>query len=194
MKIKFDLIKKNPYSRPGIGNIIPKGIVIHWVGNPGTSAEANRRYFEGLSEQKINDPDAKYRYASSHYIIDKDEVIQCIPTREMAYHVGSHVYMEGILDKLSSYPNNCTVGIELCHPDWTGKFEEEVLEKAKEVVLMLCENYDLTEDNLYRHYDVTGKRCPKDFVDHEEAWDDFKASVRRKLEYKKDNTHCRCTP
>lgn len=40
-----------------------KGVVIHYVGNPGTTAQANRNYFESLSSGSTA------TYASSHFII-----------------------------------------------------------------------------------------------------------------------------
>ena len=35
---------------------------------------------------------------------------------------------------------------------------------------------------MIRHYDVTGKICPKYFVDHEDAWELFKGDVKAALE------------
>ncbi len=101
MEIQQNLLTKNPYSRPGtkIGRI--KNIVIHWVGNAGSTAIANRNYFESLKDKKI--------YASSHYIIGLEgEVILCVPEEEVAYHGNS--------------ANSYSIGIENCHPDWGGKF------------------------------------------------------------------------
>ena len=40
-----DYLTVNPWSRPGEPLRKIKGVVIHYVGNPGTSAEANRNYF-----------------------------------------------------------------------------------------------------------------------------------------------------
>ena len=37
--------------------------------------------------------------------------------------------------------------------------------------------FDLTADDVIRHYDVTGKNCPKYFVEHEDAWETFKENV-----------------
>ena len=37
----------------------------------------------------------------------------------------------------------------------------------------LCEEFDLAPADVIRHYDVTGKICPKYYVDHPEAWEDF---------------------
>ena len=41
----------------------------------------------------------------------------------------------------------------------------------------LCGKYNLDKDGIIRHYDVTGKKCPKYFVDHEDAWEQFKEDV-----------------
>ena len=37
--------------------------------------------------------------------------------------------------------------------------------------------FELNEESLIRHYDVTGKLCPKYFVENEEAWKKFKKDV-----------------
>ena len=46
----------------------------------------------------------------------------------------------------------------------------------------LCKKYNLTEEAVIRHYDVTGKNCPKYFVEEEAAWTDFKADVKEALQ------------
>ena len=114
MEIEKRLLTLNPFSRPGKPLIGVYGIVVHWVGNANSSAVANRNYFESLKDQKNNEG----RYASAHYIIGLlGEVIQCLPEEEIAYHVGANKYTPNALKYLSSYPNNCTLGIELCHPE-----------------------------------------------------------------------------
>lgn len=37
--------------------------------------------------------------------------------------------------------------------------------------------YELTADDVIRHYDVTGKDCPKYFVENSNAWSDFKTDL-----------------
>ena len=37
--------------------------------------------------------------------------------------------------------------------------------------------FGLDADDVIRHYDVTGKLCPLYFVDHEDAWKQFKKDV-----------------
>ena len=46
----------------------------------------------------------------------------------------------------------------------------------------LCKKYNLTEEAVIRHYDVTGKNCPKYFVEEEAAWTDFKSDVKEALQ------------
>jgi N-acetylmuramoyl-L-alanine amidase len=178
MLIKNLFLTKNPYSRPGTLLKGVKGIVVHWVENPGTSALANRTYFEGLKDQVPGLPPEKYRYASAHYIIGIDgDMLQCVPEKEMCYHVGAALYMEGALHRLSNYPNDCTLGIELCHPGRDGKFTDKTLQSCRELASSLLSRYGLNREDLWRHFDVTGKLCPRYFVDYPDEWDVFKASV-----------------
>ena len=48
--IEQELIPVNQYSRPGTPLEQVNGIVVHYVGNPGTTAQNNRDYFASLAE------------------------------------------------------------------------------------------------------------------------------------------------
>ncbi|MBC8547964.1 N-acetylmuramoyl-L-alanine amidase, partial [Clostridiaceae bacterium NSJ-31] len=48
MNIKEQLIRVNPYSRPGT-KIRPTKVIVHYVGNPGSTAQNNRDYFDNLA-------------------------------------------------------------------------------------------------------------------------------------------------
>jgi N-acetylmuramoyl-L-alanine amidase len=174
MNITEQLLSKNKYSRPcGLLKAV-KGIVIHWVGNPGSTARGNRNYFDGLKDQV---PPNDQRFASAHYIIGlQGEIIRCVPDKEICYHVGANSYTDEALCRLSSYPNNCTIGIELCHPGADGAFTAETLTSCHELVSSLLTAYNLAKDDIWRHYDITGKICPKYFVEHTDEWNTFKAS------------------
>ena len=37
--------------------------------------------------------------------------------------------------------------------------------------------YNIPADHVIRHYDVTGKDCPKYFVENSNAWSDFKTDL-----------------
>lgn len=47
--------------------------------------------------------------------------------------------------------------------------------------------FDLTEEDVIRHYDVTGKICPKYFVDHEDEWEEFRLNVRKAMDRSREN-------
>ena len=157
--VEQDYLTVNPYSRPGTELESIRGVVIHYVGNPGTTAHANRNYFASLSSGEEG------TYASSHFVVGLDgEVIQCVPLTEVAY--------------ASNTRNGDTVSIEVCHPDETGEFSPVTYDRAVELTAWLCVRFKLDpETDVIRHYDVTGKECPRYYVEHPEAWDAFRADV-----------------
>ena len=158
IKVKDMLITPNKWSRPQtkIGKI--KNIVVHWVGNAGSTAENNAKYFNSLK-------DGRGVYASAHYIIGNDGVvIRCVPENEVAYHASS--------------ANNYSIGIEVCHPDITGKYTDLAYKALIELLVDLCNRYKLEPTQaIIRHYDVTGKICPKYYVENERAWKLLKQDV-----------------
>lgn len=161
-EIDVDLLTVNPYSRPGTQSDKINNIVVHYTANPGTSAGQNRNYFEGLK-------DSKQTRASSHFIVGIDgEIVQCVPTWEIAY--------------ASNDRNSDTISIETCHKKSDGAYTKETYDSLVHLTAWLCEKFGLTEEDVIRHYDITGKICPKYFVDNEEAWTDFKEDVKKMLE------------
>ena len=165
--VEKDYLKVNPYSRPGDPLEHINGVVIHYVGNPGTTAHANRNYFQSLSSGMED------TYASSHFIVGLDgEVIQCVPLTEVAY--------------ASNTRNGDTVSIEVCHPDETGEFSPVTYARTVELTAWLCRSFKLDPDtDVIRHYDVTGKECPRYYVEHPEAWDGFRRDVALELDRQK---------
>lgn len=158
-ELDVQLLTVNEFSRPGIPTDGVRGVVVHYTANPMSTAQNNRDYFESLKDSGDNQ-------VSSNFIIGLDgEIIQCIPTNEVAYASNSR--------------NNDTVSIECCHPDETGKFNDATYQSLVELVAFLCGKFDLTMDDVIRHYDVTEKNCPKYFVEHEDAWNGFKADVAK---------------
>ena len=153
----MDYLTPNEYSRPGdaIGEVT--NIFVHYTANPYTGAVQNRSYFEQLK-------DTHERSASSHFIIGYEgEIIQCVPLDEIAYAVQTRNY-----DSIS---------IECCYKDENGAFTEETKESLVVLLAYLLDYYDLTEEDILRHYDCGGKKCPLYYVEHEEAWEDLKEKV-----------------
>ncbi len=162
--LDVQLLTVNEYSRPGIPLEQVNGLVIHYTANPGTSAKDNRDYFEGLKNSHVTK-------ASSHFIIGLDgEIVQCIPCNEWAY--------------ASNERNEDTISIECCIPDESGEFTRQTYDSLVELVSWLCFRYSLTEEDLLRHYDITGKNCPKYYVEHEDAWNTFREDVKIYMEKK----------
>ncbi len=160
--IKEKLLQKNEYSRPGIELEEVEGIVVHYTANPGSDAMDNRNYFNNLP--KINLGKTTKTYASSHFIVGLEgQIIQCIPLNEMAY--------------ASNDRNDDTIAIECCHPKKNGKFNKVTRESLVELLAYLCLRFDLEEEDIIRHYDVTGKMCPLYYVENEDLWEELKKDV-----------------
>lgn len=158
MEIIQALLTPNQYSRPQTRLKTVTHIIIHWVGNAGSTARANCNYFESLKNKKI--------YASAHYIIGLEgEILQCIPETEIAYH--------------AKEANSYSIGIENCHPDWEGKFNSKTYASLIKLCADLCIRYRLEPDKaLLRHYDITQKICPKYYVNNPKEWDKLKSDVK----------------
>ncbi len=161
--ITKDYLTVNEYSRPGRALKEVNAIVVHYVGNPGTTAAQNRSYFENLK-------DSHAASASSHFIIGLEgEIIQCVPLDEISY--------------ASNDRNYDTIAIECCHPDETGQFTTATYQSLVKLTASLCKTYGLNpEDGIIRHYDVTGKYCPLYYVNNEDEWYGFKLDVKAEME------------
>lgn len=158
--IKVNLLTINKNSRPGISLKKVEGVVIHYTANPGTDAMANRNYFES----RKNEADKSENKVSSHFIIGLDgKIVQCIPLNEISY--------------ASNNRNSDTISIECCHPDSSGKFSEKTYRSLIKLVAWLCVKYNIDNDDVIRHYDVTGKLCPVYYVKHEDKWNKLKDDI-----------------
>jgi len=158
-ELDVQLLTINEYSRAGMASDEIKSIVVHYTANPGSTAQNNRDYFENLKDTRLTK-------ASSNFIVGLDgEIIQCVPTAEVAY--------------ASNERNHDSVSIETCHPDETGAFNQETYDSLVELVAFLCGKFNLTTEDIIRHYDITEKNCPKYFVENEDSWLTFKEDVAR---------------
>lgn len=155
--VDVQLIHLHGSARSGVKLTEVKNIVIHYVGNPGTTAQNNRDYFDKDDTE-----------VSSHFVIGLNgEVIQCVPLSEKSAS--------------SNWRNKDTISIEVCHPDESGKFNDASYESAVKLTAFLCREFGLDKDDVIRHYDITEKICPKYFVEHEDAWKKFKKDVEGKI-------------
>lgn len=162
--------KSRPALRDRSGYLLDdlRAIVMHWTANTarGADALANRNYFNLGS-----------RYASAHYIVDDHSIIQCIPDNEVAYHVGAKRYKpvgNMLRENSRRSPNHFTIGIEMCvnsDGDWYKTYQNSV-----DLTAFLFLKHLVPEGCVFRHYDVTGKDCPRMMLDPV-VWEKFENDV-----------------
>lgn len=158
--VDVQLIHKHSSARSGAKLKDIKNIVIHYVGNPMTTAQNNRDYFDK--------PDTE---VSSHFVVGLEgEIIQCVPLDEKS--------------AASNHRNKDTISIEVCHSDESGKFSEETYLALIKLVSHLCNHLSLDETDVIRHYDITGKNCPKYYVENEDKWKALKKDIKEALNEK----------
>ena len=151
--ITEDFLTVNEYSRPGEPLEQVNNIFVHYTANPGTSAAQNRSYFENLGITGETS-------ASAHFVIGYDgEIIQCIPLDEIGYAVMKRNYD--------------SVSIECCYLTDDGKFTDATYQSLIRLCAWLLNEYDLAPEDMMRHYDEGGKKCPLYYVENEEAWNQF---------------------
>ena len=133
-------------------------IVIHYTANSGDTAQNNLDYFARVKTG-----------TSAHYFVDENEVCQSVKDMDVAWHCGRS-------DGQYKHPycrNSNSIGIEMCNS--LKAVPEAVKQRTAAFVRELMSRYGVPVQNVLRHYDVTGKRCPAPWVDDPQAWMDFKA-------------------
>ncbi len=131
-------------SRPGYKLTELRNIVVHYIGNAGTTADQNWRNFENNKPQ-----------TSAHFIIGLDgEILWLIPLDEVAWAIGT---TEG---------NYTSISIECCHPDASGKFTDATYDSLVKLVSWLCNKFDLSADDVLRHYDYERTSSDGSFTWH----------------------------
>lgn len=158
MEIKTKLTTIN---RTVMNNKQNKYIVIHYVGAVST-AKANAEYFYSVNRQ-----------ASAHYFVDENEIYQVVKESDSSWHCGT----------TGKYYNNCrnsnSIGIEMCcfNNNGTLDISEKVINNTVELTKQLMSKYNISVENVIRHYDVTHKCCPAPFVNNPNRWNDFKSRL-----------------
>ena len=151
--VDVQIIQVDGLSRRGEKLEDIRNIVIHYVGNPGTTAQQNHDWYENPQSE-----------VSSHFLIGLEgEIIQCIPLDEFS--------------SATNHRNKDTISVEVCHTDDSGKFNDAAYSSLVRLTVWLLENTGLKPEDVIRHYDVTGKECPRYFVRNEDSWHLFLQDV-----------------
>lgn len=155
--VEQDFLEVNEYSRPGTPLDKVNSIFVHYTANPGTSAAQNRSYFANLAQ-------THERSASAHLIIGYEgELIQCIPFDEQAYAVMTR--------------NEDSISIECCYLSEDGSFTQATYDTLIRTLAWLLQEYNLSTEDILRHYDCGGKLCPLYYAENEGAWEQLRQDV-----------------
>ena len=171
--IKIKTANRNNYGGKR-SNADIKYIVIHYTANDGDTDEGNGNYFAN-----------NIVGASAHYFVDDDSITRSVPDDYIAWAVGGSKYK---YTKGGTFYGKCTnansISIELCDTKKNGvyDFTEATIKNAADLVKLLMKKYNVPVERVIRHYDVTGKVCPKPFVDDEKAWKEFKERLVDNME------------
>ena len=161
MNYIVDHIPRNtPHNRRPGTSMHPEYITIHSTGNPSSTARNERGWLTNSSNT---------RTASWHIVVDEKEAIEAIPLNEVAWHAG---------DGGSGTGNHKSIGIEICE---SGDRQKTLANAANLVAKMLNER-GWGVDRLRRHFDWSGKICPRIMQQNNWAgWEQFKKDVAKEL-------------
>ena len=111
------------------------------------------------------------RQSSAHYFVDDTQVLRIIKDSDKAWHCGDGNGKYGIT-------NENSLGIEICI-NMNGNFNI-AFDKAAELTSFLMKKYNITLENVVRHYDASRKICPNSMSKNNwMLWDDFLTKVNR---------------
>ncbi|MNW38063.1 N-acetylmuramoyl-L-alanine amidase CwlA precursor [compost metagenome] len=150
--------KGTPCNRRPALPMVATTITIHNTGNSSSTAQNERGWITNASNT---------RTASFHIVVDEKEAIECIPVNEKSWHAGEY---QG---------NKTSIGIEICE---SGNYAQ-ALDNAVKLVAKMLKERGWGVDRLRRHYDWSGKICPRLMYDNGEwtGWEQFKKAVEAEL-------------
>ena len=151
-----------------------KYLVFHYTGNDGDKARNNATYFQNNVVE-----------ASAHYFVDDTTVYRSVPDLRVAWAVGGKKYANaektGGGTMHGKITNTNSISIEMCDTIKNGVYQasEATMENAAELGRELMEKYGIPLENVYRHFDVTGKHCPS-YLISADKWAEFKERLSMK--------------
>lgn len=134
-------------------------LVVHYTANthPEADARKNATYLRNK------------RAAGTHYCIDDEEIIQCTEEDNIAYAVGDRKWI-GFIPKpwlSGKIKNNNSLSFEMCLGG--GRNDSIIIETTAQQLGWQLVNKGLDISRVVRHYDVSGKHCPR-FCYSDKKW------------------------
>lgn len=175
-EIKIRQAHPSNYAKGRSGQAI-KYIVLHYTANDGDTAAGNCNYFAGAG-----------RKASAHYFVDQTSVWQSVQDTDTAWHCGGKLQGIGGHAFYGICKNTNSIGVELCSRIVNGRYviADQTQANAVQLVRGLIQRHNVPLENVIRHYDVTGKICPKPFVDDPAQWVTFEGRLTDALAEQED--------
>lgn len=159
------------HNRPG-SLITPTAIVVHRTADFGATALNIRNWFNRGQKQ-----------VSSQYILDRKELVRCIPEWEMAWHAG------GVGNNPNWHegnPNRFAIGIEVCE-DYPYNADTSADHLLPIILTDVALRWSIPLERVWRHSDVDPvdkPNCPGNLVD----WPLLMNSVEMLVDYYKPLT------
>lgn len=164
MNIKTQFIPASrKLQRPGY-SMNPQYITVHSTGNPASTAQNEADYVCKNST----------RQASYHFVCDDKQIIQVLPTNEVAWHAGDGGQGTG---------NRKSVAIEICEAG----DRKKAVDNAVWLTKKLMGDLNITADKVVQHNHWSGKNCPrilrdKNYIKNGIDWAYFTSSIREEEE------------
>lgn len=158
-------------------------IIVHYTGDYGS---------QGCAEKTAKAMQSWKRTVSTHYLVGDDAIYQTVKDKHSSWHCPYEK-----TNKCAACNFNA-LGVDLVEHkrntrshsvkdrDWY--FTDKVIQDGAQLVAMLADKYNIPQSHIVRHFDVTGKWCPRPFVGndvnditgniHEIGWIMFKERVR----------------
>lgn len=150
MDITKMISKKNCY----IGQNKPAYVVIHETDNWSKGADA-KAHATAMKNGNLD--------GTVHYYVDSKSVYQTLDHADGAWAVGDGKGKYGITNRNS-------INIEICVNPETDYYT--AVDKAEQLAAQLLKQYGWGTDRLKRHYDASGKNCPRR-IQAEGRWSEF---------------------
>ena len=177
MDIRRGQIPKSGNYQPGRNGKNIQYIVFHYTANKGDTALNNVKYFANNLVK-----------ASAHYFVDDFSVYVSVPVNSTAWHCGGKRQSNTGGAWYGKCTNANSIGVEMCLWDKDGNIREKTVDNAVELAKWLMNTYGIPVENVIRHWDVTGKACPKPFIGDDNAhWKNFKQRLIQNGEKKGDD-------
>lgn len=145
-----------------------KYIVVHYTGNEKKdTAVANGNFFKN---NKIE--------ASAHFFVDDNNIVQSVKLHNYAWSVGVD-YSNGNAPYWGKCTNVNSINVEMCCTAGNYKVSAKTIKNTEYLVAYLCKKYNISVNNVVRHYDVCYKTCPAQMSGkNNKAWTAFKDAVK----------------